>query len=192
MDDSIGDLYIRNLEKQLIIGDRTLLTGVERTFGVDEIIVSKTDLKGRITYANRVFQRVAGYSESELLGQAHSIVRHPLMPRCVFKYLWDTIAAKREVFAYVLNRCKNGDEYWVFAHVTPSFDASGNIISYHSSRRVPSRPALDVVRPLYSMLLAEERKHHLPRDQWAASLPLLINLLKSKNVSYDELIFSIT
>lgn len=180
------------LEKALTIGDRTLLTGAERSFGVDELIVSKTDLKGRITYANRVFQRVSGYTESELLGQAHSIVRHPKMPRCVFKYLWDTIAARREVFAYVLNRCKNGDEYWVFAHVTPTLDASGNIISYHSSRRVPSRPALDVVRPLYSMLLAEERKHQLPRDQWAASLPLLVNILKSKNVSYDELIFSIT
>lgn len=180
------------MEPTLYIGDRAKLTGVERTFEADEIIVSKTDLKGRITYANRVFQRVSGYSEGELLGQAHSIVRHPAMPRCVFKYLWDTIASKQEVFAYVLNRCKNGDEYWVFAHVTPSVDAGGNIISYHSNRRVPSRAALDVVRPLYAMLLDEERKHHTPREQWAASLPILINLLKSKNVSYDELIFSIT
>ncbi len=172
--------------------ERTVLTGIERTFGDDEIIVSKTDLKGRITYANRVFQRVSGYTEAELIGQAHSIIRHPKMPRCVFKYLWDTIASKREVFAYVLNRCKNGDEYWVFAHVTPSLDAAGNIISYHSSRRVPSRAAIDVVRPLYAMLLDEERKHQLPRDQWAASLPMLVNILKSKNVTYDELIFSIT
>ena len=114
---------------------RPHLTGVERTFGDDEIIVSKTDTKGRITYANRVFQQVAGYTEDELLGKAHSIVRHPDMPRCVFKFLWDTIGAGNEVFAYVLNKAKNGDHYWVFAHVTPTFDDHGRIISYHSNRR---------------------------------------------------------
>lgn len=172
--------------------DRVRLTGVERTFAPDEIIVSKTDLKGRITYANRVFQRVSGYSEAELIGQAHNIVRHPAMPRCVFKYLWDTIASGREVFAYVLNRCKNGDEYWVFAHVTPTFDAQGKIISYHSSRRVPASSALAAVKPLYAKLLTEERKHALPREQWSASLPLLVNFLAEKKLSYDELIFAIT
>jgi len=101
------------------------LTGVERFFDADEVIVSKTDLKGRITYANRVFQRVAGYGEAELMGAPHSIVRHPAMPRCVFKLLWDTLEAKQEIFAYVINRARNGDHYWVFAHVTPSFDAGG-------------------------------------------------------------------
>jgi PAS domain S-box-containing protein len=74
-------------------------SGVERTFGEDEIIVSKTDVKGRITYANQVFLRVAGYTERELLGQPHNIIRHPDMPRCVFKLLWDTLEAKREIFA---------------------------------------------------------------------------------------------
>jgi len=172
--------------------ERTRLTGIERTFAPDEIIVSKTDLKGRIVYANRVFQRVAGYSEAELIGQAHSIVRHPAMPRCVFKYLWDTIAGGREVFAYVLNRCKNGDEYWVFAHVTPTFDSHGKIIGYHSSRRVPAPSALAAVKPLYSKLLAEERKHGLPHDQWSASLPLLVAFLGEKKLTYDELIFAIT
>ncbi|MCA9257049.1 MAG: PAS domain S-box protein, partial [Phycisphaerales bacterium] len=65
-----------------------ILTGRERTFGEDEIIVSKTDVKGRITYANEVFIRVAGYTEDELLGKPHNIIRHPDMPRCVFKLLW--------------------------------------------------------------------------------------------------------
>ena len=63
------------------------LTGVERTFDVDEFIVSKTDLKGRITYANNVFLRVAGYTEAEVLGQPHNMIRHPHMPRCVFRPL---------------------------------------------------------------------------------------------------------
>ena len=98
------------------------LTGVERFFDKDEIIVSKTDLKGRMTYCNDVFLRIAGYTEQELLGQPHSIIRHPDMPRCVFKLLWDTIGAGKEIFAYVINRAKNGDHYWVLAHVTPSRD----------------------------------------------------------------------
>lgn len=170
----------------------TGLTGREVTFGLDEIIVSKTDTKGRITYANDVFQRVSGYTEDELLGSAHNIVRHPGMPRCVFKFLWDRIADGHEVFAYVLNRCKNGDEYWVFAHVTPTFDGQGRISGYHSSRRVPSREALAVVRPLYQELLRVERQHPLPREQWEASMPVLLGVLESKKLTYDELVFAIT
>lgn len=168
------------------------LTGHERTFDPDEIIVSKTDTKGRITYANRVFQRVAGYTEAELLGQPHSIVRHPDMPRCVFRYLWDTIAAGREVFAYVINRAKCGDHYWVFAHVTPTFDHHRRIIGYHSSRRVPARSALTAITPIYRSLLSVERRHSNPQDQWKASLPVLIDTLKQAGMSYDEYIFSIT
>ena len=97
------------------------LSGVERVLRDDEIVVSKTDTKGRITYCNDTFIRMAGYSEPELMGQPHSIVRHPAMPRCAFKLVWDTIEAGKEVFAYVINRAKNGDHYWVFAHVTPDF-----------------------------------------------------------------------
>lgn len=168
------------------------LTGVERFFDKNEIIVSKTDLKGRITYANEVFQRVAGYSEQELLGQPHSIVRHPAMPRCVFKLLWDTLEAGNEIFAYVINRCKNGDHYWVFAHVTPTFDANGKIISYHSSRRVPRRDVVEgVFQPLYKQLLDVENKHANSKDGMNASFKAVVNLLTEKGVSYDELIFSL-
>lgn len=169
----------------------TTLTGVERHFGDDEIIVSKTDTKGRITYANRVFQRVSGFSEAELLGQAHSIVRHPDMPRCVFKFLWDTIAAGQEVFAFVLNRAKNGDHYWVFAHVTPTFDEQGRIISYHSNRRSPSRKGVAAARDLYSLLLKEERKHQNPKAAWGASLPMLVGLLEQKKTTYEEFVFTL-
>ena len=112
-------------------------TGVERRFAEDEVIVSKTDLRGHITYANEVFVRVSGFREDELLGAPHSIVRHPDMPRCVVQLLWDRIAAWHEVFAYVLNMSKNGDHYWVHAHVTPTFDEQGKIVGYHSNRRVP-------------------------------------------------------
>jgi len=179
------------LARHRMPADNEYLTGIERAFGDDEIIVSKTDAKGRITYANRVFQTVAGYTEEELLGRAHNIVRHPHMPRCVFKYLWNTIASGNEVFAYVINRAKNGDHYWVFAHVTPSFDHHGKIVGYHSNRRSPSRCAIDKVRCLYDTLLATERKHATPHDQWTASLPVFTKFLESQSTTYEEFVFTL-
>lgn len=170
---------------------RPHLTGVERTFAENEIIVSKTDLKGRITYANRVFQRISQYTEAELLGKAHNIVRHPDMPRCVFKFLWDTIQSGNEVFAYVLNRCKNGDHYWVFAHVTPTFNQAGQIVSYHSNRRVPSRAAIQKIKPVYDLLLREEQKYRTPREQWEASLPMLVDYLQQSKMTYEEFVFTL-
>lgn len=167
-------------------------TGIECFFDDDEIIVSKTDLTGRITYANDVFMRVAGYSEAELIGAPHSIVRHPDMPRCVFKLLWDTLAAKQEIFAYVVNMARDGRHYWVFAHVTPSLDAKGNVLGYHSSRRTPDRAVLDsTIIPLYKALLAEEQRHGDRKAGMQASHQMLVDLLTEKGVGYDELIFSL-
>jgi PAS domain S-box-containing protein len=166
-------------------------TGSERTFGNDEIIVSKTDIKGKITYANRVFMRVADFSENELLGQPHSIVRHPDMPRCVFKLLWDTIESKQEIFAFVLNMAKGGDHYWVFAHVTPSFDNTGRLTGYHSSRRSPRPEKLAPVKDLYRALLKEEQNHGDRKAGMDAGVQMLTNLLSEKGVGYDEFIFSL-
>lgn len=165
------------------------LTGVERFFDDNEIIVTKTDLKGRITYCNDVFQRLAGFSEPESLGQPHSIIRHPAMPRCVFGLLWDTIQDGRDIFAYVINRAKNGDHYWVNAHVSPSFDSSGATIGYHSNRRVPDRRVLDsAIIPLYKDLLAEEQRHASQKDGLRASTEMVASFLQEKNLPYDELI----
>ncbi|MAN79015.1 MAG: chemotaxis protein [Rhodospirillaceae bacterium] len=165
------------------------LTGKEISFGEDEIIVSKTDLKGRITYANDVFLRVSGYRESEVLGQPHSLIRHPDMPRCVFKLLWDDITAGSEVFAYVVNRCKNGDHYWVLAHVTPSRGEDGQIIGYHSNRRVPDRETLErAIVPLYRDLKAKEDSFDNRKEGMNAAFGDITALLHSKGVAYDEFI----
>ena len=170
----------------------TSLTGVEQYFDENEIIVSKTNLKGHLTYCNDVFLRIAGYTESECLGQPHSMIRHPEMPRCIFGLLWDTIQSGNELFAYVVNRCKNGDHYWVNAHVTPSRNAAGEIIGYHSSRRVPDRKILEgTIIPLYKDLLAEERHHTNGKDGLKASTDMVANLLAEKNVQYDEFIASL-
>lgn len=168
------------------------LTGVERTFKEDEIIVSKTDMKGRIVYTNQTFLTVADYTEKEMLGQPHSVIRHPDMPRCVFKLLWDTISQGKELFAYVMNRTKHGDHYWVLAHVTPTFEEDGKTLrGYHSSRRVPDRDALEKIKPLYAELLREEQRHPNKKDGMNAAYQLLIEKLADAGMEYDEFILSL-
>lgn len=167
------------------------LTGRERTFAEDELIVSKTDPQGRITYANDIFLNVSGYTEAELLGQPHSVIRHPAMPRCVFRFLWEQIAAGKECFAYVNNRAKEGDNYWVFAHVTPNFDHKGAIIGYHSNRRVPRRPAVAAIAPVYASLLEVEARAADRKAGLEASYGALQQFIADKGKSYDELILSL-
>lgn len=167
------------------------LTGVEKTFSPSEIIVSKTDRTGRIIYANEVFCRIASYSEAELIGKPHSIIRHPAMPRCVFKLLWDTIFQGEECFAYVLNRSKEGDHYWVLAHITPTFDDNGKIISFHSSRRSPRRDAIDKATALYAELLAIEKQDNSSDAGMNRAFSALVDKLKSLGLTYDEFVFSL-
>jgi len=162
-------------------------TNANRTeIGNNDFLVSKTDLKGRITYCNKLFMKVAGYSESELLGKPHNIVRHPDMPRIIFKLLWDRIQSKKEIFAYVKNKTKNGGYYWVYANVTASVDDRGNIIGYYSVRRKVNEQVLPTIQELYAKLLQEES-----RGGMNASGKYLNNLLNKKGVSYDEFVTSL-
>lgn len=165
-------------------------TGREQIFDENDIIVSKTDLKGIITYANRTFIQVSGYSEEELLGQPHNIIRHPDMPHCVFKLLWDTLQQGHEIFAYVNNMCKTGDHYWVFAHLTPTFNEAQQIIGYHSSRRVPDRHQVRVFADVYATLRAEELRHKDWQSGMEAAGQPLKSMLAGKNTSYEEFVFS--
>ncbi|TWA70161.1 PAS domain S-box-containing protein [Azospirillum brasilense] len=162
----------------------------ERRFDRDEIIVSKTDPTGRIIYANEVFLRVAGYSEREVIGQPHNIIRHPDMPRGVFRLLWRTIRTGRECFAYVLNRAANDDHYWVLAHITPTFGADGTIISYHSNRRCPRPDAVTRIAALYAELRAAEAGHDGSQAAEAGHRAL-VDRLDSTGMSYDEFVFAL-
>jgi len=166
-------------------------TGVERTFSADELIVSKTDPRGVITYANDVFLRVSGYAMDELVGQPHNLIRHPEMPRAVFQLLWDTLAARRELFAYINNLAADGGHYWVLAHVTPSLGADGTLVGYHSNRRRPSPRAVEKIRPLYARLLAEERRHPNAKAAVAASSQLLTEITAEQGGSYEDLVWAI-
>ncbi len=167
-------------------------TNAEVHFDRGDIIVSKTDIRGRITYANSVFCAVSGYTLPELIGAPHSIIRHPDMPRAVFKLLWDTILDRREVFAYVKNLSRSGAYYWVFAHVTPSYSKDGKIIGFHSNRRVPERRILDqVIVPLYAEVLREEARHRNGKEALAAGYKYLVDFVGARKTTYEELIFSL-
>jgi PAS domain S-box-containing protein len=167
-------------------------SGRETFFPASELIVSKTDLKGRMTYVNRLFCKMAGYTEAELLGQPHSLIRHPDMPRSVFKLLWDTVEERREIFAFVKNMASNGDHYWVFAHVTPSYGLDGKIAGYHSNRRVPPPDLIKkTIAPLYADVLAIEKRHVNGKESLAAGYKALTDFVASQKVSYDELMFSL-
>jgi len=159
---------------------------MQKNMQENDFIVSKTDLRGRITYVNKIFMDMAEYTEEELLGSPHSIIRHPDMPKAVFKYLWDTIKQKQEVFAFVVNQTKQGNEYWVYANVTASLDEKGNIIGYYSVRRQPNPKALEIIKPLYAKMIEVEKKSGVE-----ASFKVLTDILAEKGVSYDELIISI-
>ncbi|MBT9554885.1 MAG: PAS domain-containing protein [Myxococcales bacterium] len=174
------------------MANHTAPSGVERFFDEGEIIVSKTTTNGIITYTNDVFVRVSGYREEELIGAPHSLIRHPDMPRSVFRLLWDVIEKRDEIFAYVVNMARNGDHYWVLAHVTPSYAADGRVVGYHSNRRVPSRSAIDAIRPVYAALLAEEQKHERKADGIAAATEVLTSTLRSIGKSYEEFVWGLT
>lgn len=178
---------------------RVTPTGIERPFGDDEIIVSKTDLTGHITYVNDVFVRVSDFGRAELIGAPHSVIRHPDMPRAVFQTLWDGLEAGREVFAYIVNLARNGDHYWVFAHVTPTVDAAGRTRGYHSNRRTVDRRALPAVEALYAELRGIEQAvergqsgaDSSKRAAVAASHAHLTRHLANRGQSYDEFVWSL-
>ncbi|MBI3902684.1 MAG: methyl-accepting chemotaxis protein [Nitrosomonadales bacterium] len=123
-------------------------------------IVSKTDLKGIITYANQTFIDISGYSREELIGKNHNIVRHPDMPAGAFAWLWDTIQQDLPWRGIVKNRCKNGDFYWVEAYATP-IKENGRTVGYMSVRNIPDRAEVKACDALYKEI--REGRAGLPK-----------------------------
>jgi PAS domain S-box-containing protein len=165
------------------------LTGVERHLDESDVLTSKTDLRGVITYANDVFIHVAGYNPEELYGAPHSVIRHPAMPRSVFHLMWKTIESGKEFFGYVVNRAKDGDHYWVLAHVVPDLDPRSNeIIGYHSTRRRPSREGVELAAKIYDAVLREERKVS-KTQQVEVGVQAVLSYLETQGMSYEQWIF---
>lgn len=170
---------------------RPVPTQQERLLSEDDFIVSKTDLKGIISYGNRTFIGISGYEEHELLGAPHNILRHPDMPRSVFKLLWDRIQGGREINAYVKNLCKDGGFYWVFANVTPSYDERGRLSGYLSVRRKPRPGALQAITPIYQAMLDLERRSGNGQEGMRASQALLDKTLQEGGTFYDAFVLAL-
>ena len=133
-------------------------TQIEVKMKGDDILVSRTDLKGRVLYANKTFCDIAGFTADELKGKAHNLVRHPDMPAAAFQDLWDAISVEKPWTGLVKNRCKSGDYYWVIANVSPEYDAAGNLSGYISVRTAPTQAEVDAVDQLYRDVNAGKRK----------------------------------
>lgn len=129
------------------------VTQVEVPFPENEVIISRTDPRGLITYVNPTFVHVSGFTEAELIGKPHNLVRHPDMPPAAFKDLWDTVLAGKAWTGVVKNRCKNGDHYWVFADVTPIREG-GRVVGFMSIRSKPTREQVDAASALYEKMRA--------------------------------------
>jgi len=119
------------------------------------LIVSSTDLKGIITYANRKFCEIAGYAKDELIGKNHNIVRHPDMPKAAFQEVWNTIEDKKEWTGIVKNLRSDGRYYWVYSHISPIV-VDGEITGYTAARRPASATEIEEIVPVYKDMLAKE------------------------------------
>ena len=131
-------------------------TNEEQIVGCTDLIVSKSDAEGNITYVNPIFIKISGYSQGKLIEEPHSILRHPDMPKVIFKYLWDNIKEGRDVVAFVKNLCKDGSFYWVLATVKVAKNPDGSFRNYMSTRKCVTDSAKETISALYANLLAIE------------------------------------
>jgi len=162
---------------------RPIVLDEEIKFSKKKFIVSKTDIKGNIIFTNKNFSEVSGYSEAELVGQPHNILRHPDMPKAVFFLVWQKLLAGKPISGVVKNLAKDGRYYWVIADLEPKFNAQGEIISLTAFRRAAPQDVIDTATDLYATMLSIEKKHGMEK-----SIAYLQAFLEEHNISYDEFI----
>ncbi len=137
-------------------GRKVLTTDIETPFPEGRLIVSRTDPEGIITHVNQAFVMMSGFTEDELVGTPHYILRHPDMPAVAFKGLWDTLETTPTWNGYVKNLRKDGGFYWVYATVITNI-REGEVVGYSSVRRKPARSKVDECTALYKQLLDQEK-----------------------------------
>lgn len=163
------------------------ITNIEYPINDDTLIVSTTDIKGRITYINPTFIEVSGFSEEELIGKAHNIVRHPDVPPEAFEDLWNTLKQGQPWTGLVKNRRKNGDFYWITANATP-ITKNGVVTGYLSVRTKASQEAINQTIPVYRQILEGKAKHlkiekgQVIRTDWIGKLSSLFKMTISKRI----------
>jgi PAS domain S-box-containing protein len=159
-----------------------LNTPKEIKFSTGDMIVSSTDTKGTITYVNDIFCKLAGYSREELIGQPHNIIRHEDMPKVVFKLLWQEVMKGNTIYAFVKNKAKNGDYYWVKAYVKPIYK-NGEIVQLTSYRKPVNDFAKEYVTNLYKTLVEFEKTNSVDE-----SLALVLDYLNERGITYNQFI----
>ncbi len=152
----------------------------------DTILISITDKKGVIEYCNEDFVTSSGYEEFELVGAGHNIVRHPDMPRIIFKMMWERLQEGKNMIAVVKNMAKSGKYYWVVTDFTVKKDAKDEVLSYKGIRRLAPKKAIEEVIPLYKKLKDIEDVKGME-----ASLKFLNGFLDTKELDYDHYIESL-
>jgi aerotaxis receptor len=135
--------------------------------------------------------QIAGYSEAELLGEPHNIIRHPDMPRAVFRLLWHTLQQGNEFFGLVKNRACNGDFYWTYANVTPSYDNNNKLLGYYSVRRKPARSSIETISEIYQRMSEQEARHSNSKEAMDASISILLETVKISGKKYNEFIIEL-
>lgn len=179
------------MSKNQPIANFTPLINEEVTLADDEFIVSKTDLRGHLIYVNRVFMKMAQLSEDQLLTVNHNIIRHPDMPKGVYKLLWTTIKKGQEFFGYVKNFRGDGRYYWVFANITAEYDTNGKISGYLSVRRKPPAAAIATITPIYQQMLQIEKSAASNKMAEEKSIEFLQQQLESMKVSYQDFVINL-
>jgi len=141
------------------------LTGIKifKSVPIDEevifdggVMITETDPRGIITYANRKFREMTGFTKEELIGSPHHINRHPDMPKGAFRAMWKTISSKKIWRGYVKNLRKDGRYYWVLVYIQPKVDEDGNIVGYTAGRKIASRQAIEEASELYEQFKGDE------------------------------------
>ncbi|MBU1641961.1 PAS domain-containing protein [bacterium] len=161
-------------------------TPIDKQVSLDKYkyILSRTDEKGTIEFGNEYFYEISGYTASEMIGQPHNMIRHPDMPKVIFKLMWDRLKQGKNIFAVVKNLAKDGSFYWVTTKFEIRKNPMSNTISGYMAYRQATRPkAIEQISKLYKELIAIEESSGVE-----ASEKYFIGYLESKRMTYDEFI----
>lgn len=160
---------------------RPIAIDKEIVFSKKKFIVSKTDINGNITFINKNFCDISGYTEEELIGVPHNIIRHSDMPRAIFYLIWNSLLRGEPVSGVLKNLAKSGEYYWVVADFDVKKNASGEIESFTAFRRAAPNQVIDTIEELYHTMLKIENKRGME-----GSLSYFEAFLEEKEMSYDE------
>ena len=169
--------------KRLTKKDRPTPINKEIIIPDDQVLISVTNPKGIITEVNEIFSQISGYTEDELVGSSHNVIRHPDMPKIMFKIVWNHIMDKENVMAVVKNLAKDGRYYWVVTDFVTQVDADRNIVNYTAYRRPVHDKVKQAVIPLYKALCAIEDVAGMN-----AAENFLNDYFEERDTNYDDMV----